>query len=167
MKKLAGVILALLLSGCAVAIPKEELEFEKIVAVPQQSKDQIYKSVKLWVAKSFKSSSFVTDLDSKEDGLVVVKATMQYPCEGFACLSKYTWVAPFTMRVDIKDGRFRASFSDIKIAWPESYNSGVRMSAYEGPVSDASDLKVIKDKLLSMVDDVNKSIDLEKSKSEW
>lgn len=168
MKKLTMLLAALIIGGCvSTPIPEKEKEFEKIVSVPNFNKDQIYSSTKMWVSKSFNSAKTVTDLDSKEDGTIVVKGVIPFPCEGFSCISKESWYSRFLMRIDIKDGKYRVGFSNIMIGWPASYSSGLSLSAYEGAVSDYDDFTAIKGRLLSMVDSLDTEIRVDKARSNW
>lgn len=160
---------ALALYGCAGMQPIAEADrtFERVVEVPGYSKDQIYSSTKIWIAENFKSAKSVIELDSKEDGIIIGNGIIQYPCSGMECLAKSDWKVPFTMRVDMKDQKFKISFSNIKLSWPAKYSSGISSPAYDGPVNSQGNMDVIKPALLKFGDDILASINSSKSKSNW
>ncbi len=166
---IATVGVALALSGCAGMQPVAETDrtFERIVEAPDYSKDQIYNSTKIWIAENFKSAKSVIEIDSKEDGIIIGNGIIQYPCSGMECLAKSDWKVPFTMRVDMKDQKFRISFFNIKLSWPASYSSGILSPAYDGPVNSQGDMNAIKPALLKFGDEIMASIDYSKSKSDW
>jgi len=160
---------ALVLGGCAGMQPVAEADrtFERVVEAPNHTKDQIYTSTKIWIAENFKSAKSVIELDSKEDGIIIGNGIIQYPCSGIDCLAKSDWKVPFTMRVDMKDQKFKISFSNIKLSWPASYSSGISSPAYDGPVNSQGDMDAIKPALLKFGDEILASINSSKSKSDW
>jgi len=160
---------ALVMGGCASMQPVAESDktFERVVEAPGNSKEQIYTSIKIWIAENFKSAKSVIELDSKEDGLIIGNGIIQYPCSGMDCLAKGDWKVPFTMRVDMKDTKFKISFSNIKLSWPASYSSGISSPAYNGSVNSQGDMDVIKPALLKFGDEILISINSSKSKSDW
>lgn len=160
---------ALVMSGCAGMQPVAEADrtFDRVVEAPSYSKDQIYTSTKIWIAENFKSAKSVIELDSKEDGIIIGNGIIQYPCSGMECLAKSDWKVPFTMRVDMKDQKFKIRFSNIKLSWPASYSSGISSPAYDGPVNSQGDMDVIKPVLLKFGDEILASMNSSKSKSDW
>lgn len=159
------------LGGCATMtatpLPDSAKTFEKVVEVPELTKDEIYTATKVWIAQNFKSAKAVIEIDSKEDGLIVGNGIIDYPCDGIECLAKGDWRVPFTMRVDIKEGRFRLSFSNIKLAWDASYNAGILSPAAEVNVSNQSEMDSIKPKLLEFADQIRTSIAKSEASRNW
>ena len=163
----SGIVL--LMSGCAGMQPIAESDrtLERVVEAPGYSKDQIYTSTKIWIAENFKSAKSVIELDLKEDGIIIGNGIIQYPCSGMECLAKSDWKVPFTMRVDMKDQKFKVTFTNIKLSWPASYSSGISSPAYDGPVNSQGDMDAIKPVLLKFGDAILASINSSKSKSDW
>lgn len=161
--------IALLQIGCAGMQPVAETDrsFESVIEAPGHSRDHIYTSTKIWIAENFKSAKAVIELDSKEDGLIIGNGVIPYPCSGMGCLAKGNWKVPFTMRVDMKDQRFKVSFSNIKLSWPASYSSGVSTPAYDGPVNTQADMDAIKPILLKFGDEILASMSSNSSNSDW
>lgn len=164
------VVIAATLNGCAGMQPVAEADrsFERVVEAPGYSKDQIYSYTKIWIAENFKSAKSVIELESKEDGIIIGNGIIPYPCSGLDCMAKGNWKVPFTMRVDMKDQKFKVSFSNIKMSWPSSYNSTVGVSpGYDGPVNNQGSMDTIKPVLLKFGDDILSSMSSNKSKSNW
>ncbi|MBG32959.1 DUF4468 domain-containing protein [Alcanivorax jadensis] len=159
-----------LLVGCASMQPvaDEDRTFDRVVEAPGHSKDDIYTATKVWIAENFKSAKSVIELDSKEDGIIIGNGVIPYPCSGMDCMAKSDWSVPFTMRVDIKDSKFKIGFSNIKLSWPPSYNSVTGASSgHEGPVSTQGDMDKIKPILLGFGDEILSSVNSHKSNSDW
>lgn len=161
--------LGVILASCAGMQPVSETDrtFERVFNVPNHSRDQIYTSIKIWIAENFRSAKSVIELDSKEDGVIIGNGVIPYPCSAMNCLTKGNWKVPFTMRVDIKDYKFKIRFSNIKLSWPASYSSGILSPAYYGPVNSQGDMDVIKPALLKLGDDIHAAIISGKSNDDW
>jgi hypothetical protein len=158
----------LFLNGCtSTPVAEADRTFERVVEAPGYSKDRIYSSTKIWIAENFKSAKSVIELDSKEDGIIIGNGVIQYPCSDMGCSLKSDWKVPFTMRVDIKDQKFKISFSNIRMFWPATYRSGIVSPAYDGPVTNQSSMNEIKPALLKFGDEILASMNSNRSKSNW
>lgn len=163
-------IIPLLTSGCAGLQPIADSErtFERVVEAPGHTKEQIFNGTKIWIAENFKSAKAVLEFENKEDGTLIGNGIIPYPCSGLECVAKSDWKAPFTMRVDIKDQKFRLTFSNLNLSWPASYNSTFgAQPAHDGPIASQSDLDAIKPELLKLGDQLLLSLGKEKNKSNW
>jgi hypothetical protein len=121
MKKLIVLLGALLVcSGCAgmERVKEEDKSFSQVYEVPGKTKDVIYEKTKIWIAQNFKSAKSVLEYENKVDGTIIGNGIVQYPCEGLACVGQSDWMMPFTMKVDVKEDKFRLTFSNLRIAWP-------------------------------------------------
>jgi hypothetical protein len=165
MRRLSLSIMALLLTGCAELIlnpihpvqpiTDSERTFEKVIQAQGFKKDQIYDGSKAWIKENLRSSKGVIEFENKEAGTIVANGSMKYPCARFSCLGKEDWVLDFTMRVDVKDRRFKLLFSDLLVSWPPSPSrpSGAQ-PANHGPVQNRADLYNIKTQLLGFGDEI-------------
>lgn len=168
MKKMFAALLLLSLFGCASMQPvsQQDLSIEKVVEVPDLNKDQIYDQTKIWIAENFRSAKAVLEYENKETGTIIGNGTMSYPCSGLGCLAKADWKTHFTMRVDIKDSKYRATFSNLRL-WTPATTSPIYMPAAESPIHWQEDLDAIKPKLLDIVDQMTASLKNSKNKANW
>lgn len=151
MRKILMAALVVVVSGCAGMQPVSEADrtFNAVFEVPDSSKDKIFTATKIWIAENFRSAKSVIEYENKEEGTLIGNGVIPYPCSGLECVAKADWSVPFTLRVDIKDQKFKLTFSNIKLSWPPSYNSTFgAQSGHDGPVSQQGDLDAIKPKLL-------------------
>jgi hypothetical protein len=142
--------------------------FEKVYQAQGYSKDQIFDNTKIWIAENFKSAKAVLEYENKETGTIIGNGIIPYPCDGLECIAKSDWKVPFTMRVDIKDQRFRLTFSNLNLSWPPSYNRTYgAQRGHDGPIRNLSDIEVVKPELLKFGDQIKTSLRKAKAKSNW
>jgi hypothetical protein len=166
---IATFAITVALFGCASAQPISEADrtFDRVVDAPGYTQDQIYNFTKIWIAQNFKSAKSVIELDSKEDGIIIGNGIINYPCTGMDCMVKSDWRVPFTMRVDIKNEKFRVSFLNIRLSWPSSYSSGMAIPAYDGPVNTQGHMDEIKPALLKFGDELLASMGATGNSNDW
>lgn len=172
MKRFAFFALIAILSGCAPGAMTPVQEADKTVSqvyeVPGFTKDQIFTATKVWIAETFRSAKAVTEYENQQEGTLIGNGVINYPCSGMDCLAKSDWRVPFTMRVDTKDGKFRLTFTNIRLAWSGSYNTTVGyMPAHEGPVQMQNDMDAIKPKLLAFGDQLTQAIKANAAAKPW
>jgi len=159
---LSLVIFFLILFGCAGVPKAPDARIERIVEAPGFSKDQIYSSCKIWIAENFKSAKAVMEYDNKEEGTIIGNGVIPYPCSGMSCWGMSDWQVPFTMRTDIKDQKFRLTFSNIRVTWPPAQSR----AAYDGPMSQKG-IDLVAPVLLKFGDEITASMKNNKAKSDW
>jgi hypothetical protein len=162
-----------ILSGCTglaglEEAPESEKTFERIVDAPGFSKDKIFESTKIWVAQNFRSAKAVMEYENKEAGRIIGNGVIDYPCSGMECLGKSNWKVLFTMQVDIKEQKFKLTFTNLVLSVPPTYNGtfGVQ-SGFERPVWQKGDFNSIRPVLLKFGDRLAASIQNTKARENW
>jgi len=159
-----------LFTGCAGMQPITEANrtFEKVYEAPSYSREEIFNGTKVWIAENFKSAKAVLEYENKDTGTIIGNGIISYPCNGLECITKADWKVPFTMRVDIKDQKFRLTFSNLHLSWPPSYNRTLgAQPGHDGPIGTQSDLDAVKPELLKFGNQILASFRQEKIKSDW
>lgn len=143
--------------------------FEKVFETPGHTRDQIFTSSKIWVAENFKSAKAVIEYESKEEGTLIGNGLIPFPCKGaFDCLGKGQWKVRFTMRVDMKDDKFRLTFSNIGLVWPAAVYNGVVSPANDGgPVHSQKDRDKIQAALLMFGPQLQAAMTTTSGKDDW
>lgn len=168
--KLIFVMISLFLLGCAELQPVTNADrtFERVIQTPGYSKEQIFNGTKIWIAENFKSAKAVLEYENKDAGTLIGNGIIAYPCSGLDCMGKGDWKIPFTMRVDIKDQKFRLTFSNLHLSFPPSYDRTFgAQRGYDGPINRQSDLDAARPVLLKFGDQLLASFGKEKGKSDW
>ncbi|MFC1505193.1 DUF4468 domain-containing protein [Thermodesulfobacteriota bacterium] len=169
MKKLLFALLVILLVfGCVQQVKQEDLKIQKVYDVPGFKKDHIYSQTKIWIAENFKSAKAVIEHDDKDSGVLIGNGIIPYPCKGMECIAKGDWKVPFKMRVDVKDNKFRLTFTNLMLSIPSSYNStfGYQKGS-DNPIWQQSDLDAIKPVLLGFGGQITASLSGATKDKDW
>lgn len=119
MKQLFSIIL--LFCVCAVNAYTQELkpvvpfvdkkvEYSKVVET-NNTKDALYGKAKLWFANTFNSSKEVIQIDDKENGVILGKGKIVDNDMAYMSKTKKTW--DFTVKIQVKDNKYKAVIYDI------------------------------------------------------
>lgn len=176
MKFIHALAVSLALFGSPIAseakrpapLTEEERTVVQVYEAPGFTKEQLFVASRMWIAQNFKSAKAVIEYESKDEGTIIGNGNMTYPCGGgFSCMLKADWRVPFTMKVETKDGKVRLTFTNIHLAWPASYRSGISSPAADFPVRDRADLEKIKPELLKFGAQIVTSVGQLKSNDNW
>ena len=120
MKQIIIAIAALLLTGCEGTQPIREADkgrpIEFVQEVPGKTKDDIFDATKVWVAENFHSAKAVIEDANKDVGRLIGNGRIDYPCDKGCVLSGR--IINFTLRIDMKDGKFKTTFTNITLYTP-------------------------------------------------
>lgn len=149
-------------------LTEEDRTIVQVFEVPGYTKDQVYSAARMWIAENFKSAKAVIEYENRDEGTIIGNGIINYPCGGaFSCMAKADWTVPFTMRVESKDGRFRLTFTNVHLAWPASYGSGIVTPAHDGPVNQRSDMEKIGPELLKLGERIQASMGNAAASDDW
>ena len=148
-------------------VKEEDKTFSKVYNAPGFSKEQLYEAGKIWVANNFKSAKAVVEYDNKENGTIIGKGNINYPCEGISCIAKNDWRIGFTMKYEAKDERFRLTFESLSLSWPPRVDSLGYHPAYEGPLFQQGDYDAVKPILLNFGEEIMASLSKLKQTDNW
>jgi len=82
-----------------------------IIDSVNKSKVQIYNDSKLFIAETWKSANDVIQNDDKESGVILLKGITTY--ESFFMLSNHKWVFRYTIKILIKENKFRFILENV------------------------------------------------------
>lgn len=164
-KTAAALAMLLLVSGCAGMEPVSEADntITQVYDATGIRKDQMFDLTKIWIAENFRSAKSVIEYENKSDGMVIGNGVIPYPCSGLGCAGRGDWTVPFTMKVEMKDDKFRLTFLNIRMKWPALQYRG----AYDGPVRVKAEMDEIKPKLLNLGDQLAESMRKNTIKTNW
>lgn len=152
-----------LLAACSAPVhafferaSEEDKTVQIVYEAPGLVRDQIASATKLWIAENFRSARNVIDHEDQAEGLLVAKGAIPYPCSGFECVAKGTWSVPFTMRIEMRDQRYRVTFSNIMLSMPELAEIWMK-----------SDYRAIHPKLRELGDSLKTAVTAPKKKEDW
>ncbi|WP_404409802.1 DUF4468 domain-containing protein [Pseudidiomarina marina] len=166
MKQLSIILLSIvltILSGCASTTNNTPLvEYQEIIEFDKDiDKSILFDRTRLWLAEAFVDSEEVIELADKETGVIVGNGGMKYT---------FPLIAPmpgrFSLRIDVKDGRLRTTYSNFKIYFSGSqYSSGGWTDIREGTQSGYPEQSITAAKKLN--DDLKNFIKQIDADSSW
>ena len=112
------------LSKDMVLDKNESLSYQQIILAPGKTKEQLYVALNYWATATLKDHHAIT-LNDKESGCIILSSTIKNIAEHTGTLHKYSVSITPLIRLDIKDGRVRVTYtiqnyevlSDISGGW--------------------------------------------------
>ena len=88
----------------------ESLTYQQIVNAPGKTKQQLYVALNYWATATFKDKQAIT-LNDKDAGCIIVSSTIANIAEHMGTLNKYSISITPVIRLDIKEGRVRVTYT--------------------------------------------------------
>lgn len=99
------------LSGCAATPqiqPYQPVVITEIVEIPDQTQEQIYNKARQWFSQYFVSGKSVVDYEDKNEGVIIGNGVSDNGSTDLIGLINYKLSFEYNIRLDTKDGKFRA-----------------------------------------------------------
>ncbi len=94
-----------------------KINFTEVVKEDSLNQEQLYSNAKEWFAKTFNSANDVLQMDDKSSGKLIGKGLSMITIPmGITNVPEKMW---FTVIIEVKNGRYRYSFTDITFESPE------------------------------------------------
>ncbi|XOZ33155.1 DUF4468 domain-containing protein [Halomonadaceae bacterium KBTZ08] len=104
--RLMLILVVLVIAGCVSRPTPEQMKMQNVHQV-DLSKEEIFDQSQEWMSEVFVDSKEVIELANPDTGTIIGKGmTKVY------LMDMYETPARFTMRVDIKDGKYRTTYDD-------------------------------------------------------
>lgn len=166
MKKLMLMVAMLVLPDLAIAgldsfeLADKTTVIESVTGMPGYDKGQIYTGTKTWIAETFWSAKVVIENDDKEAGTIIGNASVEFPCVGniFTCAGKSDKRLQFTLRVDMKDQKFKITLSNMSSFYP----TGENMALWKNDIDESA-----RPALAKLSESLRYAIENEKTKTNW
>lgn len=156
--------------GCADLNQVTEEDFNKpfefVFEVPGKTKDEIFSASKAWIAQTFVSGKAVTEDADKEAGRIIGNGRIPYPCD-HGCYGKSDQSFGFSMRIDIKNEKFRIIYSNALIYRPPTTAGTLYIKGGEHPIRFQGDLDAAKLGFIKINDSLLLAVKTEKTKSDF
>jgi len=112
-----------IIAAAQIELPLQDssIVYEEVIAADSVTKNQLFDNIKLWFANSFQSSNEVIQSSDKESGYIIGKGS-QVLTPSIAGSAIY--YLKFSIRVDVKDNKFRFRLYDFLVYSPPWRNSG-------------------------------------------
>ena len=97
--------------GRTIQLDKNEsITFQEVINAPGKNKQQLYVTLNYWVTATFKDKQAIT-LNDKEAGCIIISSTIDAIADHTGTLNRYVVSITPLIRLDIKDGRVRVTYT--------------------------------------------------------
>lgn len=88
----------------------ESLTYQQVIEAPGKTKQQLYVALNYWATATFKDKQAIT-LNDKDAGCIIISSTIRNIAEHTGTLNKYSVNITPVIRLDIKDGKVRVTYT--------------------------------------------------------
>ncbi len=88
----------------------ESLTYQQVIEAPGKQKQDLYVALNYWATATFKDKQAIT-LNDKEAGCIIISSTIENIAEHMGTLNKYSVSITPVIRLDIKEGRVRVTYT--------------------------------------------------------
>ena len=88
----------------------QSLTYQEVIQAPGKTKEQLYVALNYWATATFKDKQAIT-LNDKEAGCIIISSTILDIARHMGTLNKYSVSIKPVIRLDIKEGRVRVTYT--------------------------------------------------------
>lgn len=88
----------------------ESLTYQQVIEAPGKTRQQLYVALNYWATATFKDKQAIT-LNDKEAGCIIISSTIKDIVEHTGTINKYAVSITPVIRLDIKEGRIRVTYT--------------------------------------------------------
>ena len=88
----------------------QSLTYQQVIEVPGKTRAQLYVALNYWATATFKDKQAIT-LNDKDAGVIIISSSINNIVEHTGTLNSYSVSITPVIRLDIKDGRVRVTFT--------------------------------------------------------
>jgi hypothetical protein len=158
---LAVLLLLTLLPGCSGSLTRVP-EGERIVRLhkefPGMTETAIFSATQRWMEDNFTVLKDPISLVVPEEGRVVGRSQIPYPCSMLSCINKNGWLVVFEMQVDASDGVMQTVFRRLALTSPPSVADPDYDSGLLSPVWLERDLNAIRPQLVLLNEELAQAV---------
>ena len=88
----------------------ESLTYQQVIEAPGKTKQQLYVALNYWATATFKDKQAIT-LNDKDAGCIIISSTIRNIAEHTGTFNKYSVNITPVIRLDIKDGKVRVTYT--------------------------------------------------------
>ena len=88
----------------------ESLTYQQVIEAPGKTKQQLYVALNYWATATFKDKQAIT-LNDKDAGCIIISSTIRNIAEHMGTFNKYSVNITPVIRLDIKDGKVRVTYT--------------------------------------------------------
>ena len=98
------------LAGTLKLDKNESLTYQQVIEAPGKTKQQLYVALNYWATATFKDKNAIT-LNDKDAGCIIISSPIDGIADHTGTLNRYIVSITPVIRIDIKEGRIRATYT--------------------------------------------------------
>ena len=106
-------LLLVLMAGVNVWGQEEPIQFDEVIKVEGKGVQELYTTIKLWVATNYNSAQDVIQMDDPESGILVCKGAFDYDNGGGIMGAVLDGWVFYTLKVQVREGRYKVSVGNF------------------------------------------------------
>lgn len=147
MKKV--LILVMLAFSIGLMAQEKEIVCDSVVQAQGKTVKEIYPLIKMWVSENFKSAKSVIQMDDPDNGILICKGNFEYKAPGGMTYRVIDGRVDFTLKVQVRDGRYRVSVSGFThhsedLKWSDTWSLGLITDREKYEMSGLQDKRWLK-----------------------
>jgi len=149
MKKTMMILLLVVMTACSgsfTRIPEADKTLRMSADIAGLTQAQIIQKTQTWMEKEFTAYLNPILSDDRDEGKIIGRGQIAYPCSWVGCISKENWKVAFDMYVKSADGSMESLFRNIQLLSPPSGAS----SGMTSPVWSKRDMDAIRPELVKL-----------------
>lgn len=88
----------------------QSLTYQQVIEAPGKTKQQLYVALNYWATATFNDKQAIT-LNDKDAGCIIISSTINNIAEHMGTINKYSVSITPVIRLDIKDGKVRVTYT--------------------------------------------------------
>jgi len=88
----------------------ENLTYQEVIEAPGKTREQLYVALNYWATATFKDKQAIT-LNDKDAGCIIISSTIKDIAEHVGTINKYAVSITPVIRIDIKEGKIRVTYT--------------------------------------------------------
>lgn len=149
MKKLLLILMAIIVTACSGSFSPVP-EADKVIRINSEvaglTQALIIDRTLIWMERELNAYPDPIIAADREDGKIIGRQQIEYPCSGAGCIAKGDWTVAFEMYVKAADNSVETRFLNIRLLSPPT-GSNPGMSS---PVWSKRDMDAIRPLLLTL-----------------
>ena len=96
-----------------VIAQEKPIQCDSVIQAKDKTAEQIYTTVKAWLATSFNSANDVIQMDDSDNGIIICKGAFEYKAPGGLSYRYIDGWVNYTLKIQIREGRFKISMGNF------------------------------------------------------
>lgn len=104
----------LMIFSLNVMAQEKPIQCDSVIQAKDKTAEQIYTTVKAWVATSFNSANDVIQMDDPDNGILICKGNFKYDAPGGIMYEPMDGWVSYTLKIQVREGRYKVTMGSFE-----------------------------------------------------